>query len=296
MSSLAATLRPRVALVRCQQCVPSTSRATIAAVVPLYKTAAIGSSSSTGKKRWQSTSSDSAKPASRSAASTDGSRQRSATNERSSPSAAASRSAGNAPLRYSPFLPNPSGSSPIVAELRNRSRKSSQREGGNDKNSDRNDGSSASGLKLGGPVSSKQAAKRRTGSALSQAGFGEGFTASQYSSVMNSRSNEESLDVLYEHKSTAEVPLNNTAHRPSTPTSSRTLLVSKGPNFLRQYRRLMSGIIGLNNVRDELRRQERYEKPKYVRQRLRSARHRRRFALEIATRVSAVMKAKSQGM
>lgn len=58
----------------------------------------------------------------------------------------------------------------------------------------------------------------------------------------------------------------------------------------------MNGVIGANNIRNELRLQERYEKPKYKRQRLRSARHRRRFANEVGLRVAAVLRAKSQGM
>jgi hypothetical protein len=58
----------------------------------------------------------------------------------------------------------------------------------------------------------------------------------------------------------------------------------------------MSGVVMMNNYRSELRLLERYEKPKYKRQRLASARHRRRFAYEIGLRVRAVMQAKRQGM
>jgi small subunit ribosomal protein MRP21 len=58
----------------------------------------------------------------------------------------------------------------------------------------------------------------------------------------------------------------------------------------------MSGVIAMNNIRQELRLEERYEKPKYKRQRLASARHRRRFAREVGLKVAAIMKAKRQGM
>lgn len=84
--------------------------------------------------------------------------------------------------------------------------------------------------------------------------------------------------------------------RPVKPAESRTLEVRSGEDFARQYRRLMSGVINFNNVKHELRWQERYEKPKYKRQRLRSARHRRRFANEVGIRVAAVLRARSQGM
>lgn len=82
---------------------------------------------------------------------------------------------------------------------------------------------------------------------------------------------------------------------PATATSARSLQV-RPEEFQRQYKRLMSGVIAMNNIRQELRLQERYEKPKYKRQRLASARHRRRFAREVGLKVAAIMKAKRQGM
>ena len=85
------------------------------------------------------------------------------------------------------------------------------------------------------------------------------------------------------------------ALQPATPTSARSLPV-RMEEFQRQYKRLMSGVIAMNNVRQELRLEERYEKPKYKRQRLASARHRRRFAREVGLKVAAIMKAKRQGM
>lgn len=92
------------------------------------------------------------------------------------------------------------------------------------------------------------------------------------------------------------IPITHSIKRPIKPSESRTLEVGAGDEFARQYRRLMNGVIGANNIRQELRLQERYEKPKYKRQRLRSARHRRRFANEVGLRVAAVLRAKSQGM
>lgn len=84
--------------------------------------------------------------------------------------------------------------------------------------------------------------------------------------------------------------------KPIKPSDSRSLEVGGTEDFAKQYRRLMNGVINFNNIRTELRHQERYEKPKYKRQRLRSARHRRRFAYEVGLRVAAVLRAKSQGM
>ncbi|KAK9900900.1 hypothetical protein P389DRAFT_208320 [Cystobasidium minutum MCA 4210] len=99
-----------------------------------------------------------------------------------------------------------------------------------------------------------------------------------------------------EFETSSTIPEVTNVRPPVEPSHSRTLTISGGDDFARQYRRLMNGVIGLNNIRDELRRQERYEKPKYKRQRLRSARHRRRFANEVGLRVAAVLRAKSQGM
>lgn len=91
------------------------------------------------------------------------------------------------------------------------------------------------------------------------------------------------------------LPVSDAGLRPATPTSARSLKVG-AEEFQRQYKRLMSGVIAMNNVRQELRLGERYEKPKYKRQRLASARHRRRFAREVGLKVAAIMKAKRQGM
>lgn len=84
--------------------------------------------------------------------------------------------------------------------------------------------------------------------------------------------------------------------QPVAANSARGISVIHYDNFARQYRRLMSGVIAVNNIKLEQRFLERYEKPKYLRQRLQSNRHRRRFAHEVALKVSAVMKAKRQGM
>lgn len=83
---------------------------------------------------------------------------------------------------------------------------------------------------------------------------------------------------------------------PCTPTSSRSISFARSLDFERSYRRIMSGVITANNIRRELRLEERYEKPHLKKQRLASARHRRRFARAVGLKVAAVMKAKSQGM
>lgn len=86
------------------------------------------------------------------------------------------------------------------------------------------------------------------------------------------------------------------AFEPCTPTSSRSIPFNMSRDFERAYRRLQGGVIAVNNIKPELKLLERYEKPHYMRQRLASARHRRRFAREVGLKVAAVMKAKSQGM
>jgi len=65
---------------------------------------------------------------------------------------------------------------------------------------------------------------------------------------------------------------------------------------------LFSGLKHVNEIlreiglRSTLRRQARYEKPAAKRVRLRSERHRRRFAARVGDGVAAVMSAKSRGM
>lgn len=109
----------------------------------------------------------------------------------------------------------------------------------------------------------------------------------------------ETLNSRWESQSTAGTgyPFSTGQHKATVAQSdSRSLAVNTNDTFARVYRRLQSGVIAANNVRGELRLLERYEKPHYKAQRLRSALHRRRFALEIGQKVAAVMRAKRQGM
>ena len=78
--------------------------------------------------------------------------------------------------------------------------------------------------------------------------------------------------------------------KPATPTTGRTVSAANSfgnSSAAMLYRNLM-GTLRRNNVRRELRLEERYEKPNQKRRRLRSERHRRRFADMIRKRVQLV--------
>lgn len=77
---------------------------------------------------------------------------------------------------------------------------------------------------------------------------------------------------------------------PATPTTGRSVSASNSygsSSAAMLYRNLM-GTLRRNNVRRELRLEERYEKPNQKRRRLRSERHRRRFADMIRKKVQLV--------
>ena len=77
---------------------------------------------------------------------------------------------------------------------------------------------------------------------------------------------------------------------PATPTTGRTVSAanSYGNNSAAMLYRNLMGTLRRNNVRRELRLEERYEKPNQQRRRLRSERHRRRFADMIRKKVQLV--------
>ncbi|GAA6063229.1 hypothetical protein JCM10212_005836 [Sporobolomyces blumeae] len=77
---------------------------------------------------------------------------------------------------------------------------------------------------------------------------------------------------------------------PVTTTSSRSFAVTSG-NVARAYRNL-NRVLNENNVRKELRRQERFESPSNKRVRLNSERHRRRFKVAVGKAVSLAMRMK----
>ncbi|WFD44213.1 hypothetical protein MPSI1_002879 [Malassezia psittaci] len=84
---------------------------------------------------------------------------------------------------------------------------------------------------------------------------------------------------------------------PATPTSGRTVSATNSygnASVAMLYRNLMS-TLRRNNVRRELRLGERYEKPNQKRRRLRSERHRRRFADMIRKKVQLIMALKARG-
>ncbi|OCF57710.1 ribosomal protein S21 [Kwoniella mangroviensis CBS 10435] len=63
---------------------------------------------------------------------------------------------------------------------------------------------------------------------------------------------------------------------PTTPSTGRSIVVSRGGDFQTSYKRLQ-GLLRQSNLKKELRLQEYHEKPSVRRRRLISERHRRRF-------------------
>lgn len=81
---------------------------------------------------------------------------------------------------------------------------------------------------------------------------------------------------------------------PATPFSGRSIRVSQQADASRAYAQL-SVLLRRNNVRQELRLQQRYEKPNEERRRKKSERHRRRFADMVRRKVQLVMAIKARG-
>ncbi|WFD16185.1 hypothetical protein MARU1_002221 [Malassezia arunalokei] len=113
------------------------------------------------------------------------------------------------------------------------------------------------------------------GTAVPQSRFGDSFPSN-----MNKRTGPQplsgmldQLDAEFRDRPTFGLPA------PSTPTTGRSVAMSTSLNHTSAvlYRQL-SRILSRNNVRRELKLNERYEKPNQMRRRKRSERHRRRFA------------------
>ncbi|SPO27866.1 related to MRP21 - mitochondrial ribosomal protein of the small subunit [Ustilago trichophora] len=81
---------------------------------------------------------------------------------------------------------------------------------------------------------------------------------------------------------------------PATPFSGRSIRVTPQADPSRAYGQL-SVLLRRNNVRQELRLQQRYEKPNEERRRKKSERHRRRFADMVRRKVQLVMAIKARG-
>lgn len=81
---------------------------------------------------------------------------------------------------------------------------------------------------------------------------------------------------------------------PATPFSGRSIRVTPQADPARAYGQL-SVLLRRNNVRQELRLQQRYEKPNEERRRKKSERHRRRFADMVRKKVQLVMAIKARG-
>ncbi|GAA5975812.1 hypothetical protein JCM10908_005288 [Rhodotorula pacifica] len=136
------------------------------------------------------------------------------------------------------------------------------------------------------------------GSAPRSAGRGAGgrpsSSSSEYSGLYSSPSARSSL-----HPATASTPEQIWAFTPPmayTPpvslTSARSFAVRDG-NVARAYRNL-NRALRENNVRLELRRQERFESPSNKRVRLNSERHRRRFKVAVGKAVALAMRMKDK--
>lgn len=81
---------------------------------------------------------------------------------------------------------------------------------------------------------------------------------------------------------------------PATPFSGRSIRVTPSADASRAYAQL-AVLLRRNNVRQELRLQQRYEKPNEERRRKKSERHRRRFADMVRKKVQLVMAIKARG-
>lgn len=93
----------------------------------------------------------------------------------------------------------------------------------------------------------------------------------------------EQLDTEFRDRPTFGLP------KPCTPTTGRSLsMTSTYNNTSATLYRQLSQILNRNNVRRELRLNERYEKPNQMRRRKRSERHRRRFADMVRKKVQLV--------
>lgn len=81
---------------------------------------------------------------------------------------------------------------------------------------------------------------------------------------------------------------------PATPFSGRSIRVTPQADPARAYAQL-AVLLRRNNIRQELRLQQRYEKPNEERRRKKSERHRRRFADMVRRKVQLVMAIKARG-
>jgi len=123
------------------------------------------------------------------------------------------------------------------------------------------------------------------GTTVPQSRFGDSFPSN-----MNKRAGPQplsgmldQLDAEFRDRPTFGLPA------PSTPTTGRSVAMSTSLNHTSAvlYRQL-SRILSRNNVRRELKLNERYEKPNQMRRRKRSERHRRRFADMVRKKVQLV--------
>ncbi|GAA5901220.1 hypothetical protein JCM8208_002310 [Rhodotorula glutinis] len=130
------------------------------------------------------------------------------------------------------------------------------------------------------PSAADHFASHRGSAHAAATGFLFGSTSSAKSQATRPATPEE----LWRH--TPAVPYS----LPVTTTSARSFAVRDG-NVARAYRTL-NRVLNDNNVRRELKRQERFETPSNKRVRLNSERHRRRFKVAVGKSVSLALRTK----
>ena len=118
---------------------------------------------------------------------------------------------------------------------------------------------------------------------------------------------ERSVDDRWAESTRMERPLIQGIPARPTPYSSRSVKVTN--SILSQQRnpsasvseigtawKKLHVVMAESNVKKELKRGERYEKPTLMRQRLASERHRRRFKVEVGRQISELMRLKKKGL
>ena len=117
---------------------------------------------------------------------------------------------------------------------------------------------------------------------------------------------ERSVDDRWASAIKLDRPVSTVPARP-TPYSSRSVKVTNSSSSQLRNPTASVGEIGTawkklhvvmaeSNVKKELKRGERYEKPTLMRQRLNSERHRRRFKVEVGRQISELMRLKKKGL
>ena len=130
--------------------------------------------------------------------------------------------------------------------------------------------------------SSRYPSQRSTSSLYPQLSSSPSFRSAQNDSLFG---RETTPEQLWSHAAPV-------AYSPSVTTTSARSFAVQGGNLARAYRNL-NRVLNENQVRRELKRQERFEGPSDKRVRLNSERHRRRFKVAVGKAVSLAMRQKN---